>query len=333
MPIFLHGLALQYYRGIGPNVQKLRPFKDFNFFIGANNAGKSTVLDFISKYLLAGPKRPVRMSPLEQYRGEKTGTPTAAVGVPVQTFIQSVYKRIGAKAENNNVKEAVPKISGLLADGDFIWIALPFGQFPGTSYLAGQPSATAFRKVLADHQLSNLWSSLTGAGGGGIEEHWIPQTLATLLNAQQESLTFPEVQLIPALRQIGPKSEKFADFSGRGLIDRLAEIQSPDHDKREERLIFDRINKFLQTVTGRVSAQIEVPHNREHILVHMDNKVLPLLSLGTGTHEVIMIAAFCTISENQIVCIEEPEIHLHRDSPDDSGAEVNILRFSDLPAR
>jgi predicted ATPase len=110
-------------------------------------------------------------------------------------------------------------------------------------------------------------------------------------------------------------------------------IQSPDHDKREERLIFDRINKFLQTVTGRVSAQIEVPHNREHILVHMDNKVLPLLSLGTGIHEVIMIAAFCTISENQIVCIEEPEIHLHRDSPDDSGAEVNILRFSDLPAR
>src|SRR6202040_2990741 len=74
-----------------------------------------SVLDFISKYLLAGPKRPVRMSPLEQYRGEKTGTPTAAVGVPVQTFIQKVYQRIGAKAENNNVKEAVPKISGLLA--------------------------------------------------------------------------------------------------------------------------------------------------------------------------------------------------------------------------
>lgn len=43
----------------------------------------------------------------------------------------------------------------------------------------------------------------------------------------------------------------------------------------------------------------------------MDNKVLPLLSLGAGIHEVIMIAAFCTLSENEIVCIEEPEIHLH----------------------
>ena len=116
---------------------------------------------------------------------------------------------------------------------------------------------------------------------------------------------------MPALRQIGPKAQEFSDFSGRGLIDRLAEIQSPDHDKRGDRQIFDRINQFVQAVTGRSSAQIEVPHHREHILVHMDNKVLPLLSLGTGIHEVVMIAAFCTLSEGQIVCIEEPEIHLH----------------------
>ena len=29
----------------------------------------------------------------------------------------------------------------------------------------------------------------------------------------------------------------------------------------------------------------------------------------------------------------EATIAFNRDSPDDSGAEVNILRFSDLPAR
>ena len=40
MPIYLHGLALQFYRGIGPDLQKLAPFKDFNFFIGANNSGQ-----------------------------------------------------------------------------------------------------------------------------------------------------------------------------------------------------------------------------------------------------------------------------------------------------
>ncbi|CUH53423.1 AAA domain-containing protein, putative AbiEii toxin, Type IV TA system [Shimia marina] len=43
----------------------------------------------------------------------------------------------------------------------------------------------------------------------------------------------------------------------------------------------------------------------------MDNKVLPLSSLGTGIHEVILIAAFCTIHQHKIMCLEEPEIHLH----------------------
>ncbi|WP_298854254.1 AAA family ATPase [uncultured Ruegeria sp.] len=43
----------------------------------------------------------------------------------------------------------------------------------------------------------------------------------------------------------------------------------------------------------------------------MDGKVLPLSSLGTGIHEVILIAAFCTIHQGKIICLEEPEIHLH----------------------
>jgi predicted ATP-dependent endonuclease of OLD family len=95
------------------------------------------------------------------------------------------------------------------------------------------------------------------------------------------------------------------------LIERLATIQNPDHNRREDRLKFANINGFLQSVTGQSTAEIEIPHNRSHILVHMDDRVLPLRSLGTGIHEVIMIAAFCTLSENEIICIEEPEIHLH----------------------
>ncbi len=56
---------------------------------------------------------------------------------------------------------------------------------------------------------------------------------------------------------------------------------------------------------------IEVPHDRRYVQVNMDGKVLPLSSLGTGIHEVIMLAAFCTLYDDQIICIEEPEIHLH----------------------
>jgi hypothetical protein len=198
-----------------------------------------------------------------------------------------------------------------MAENGVIWVREPPSDLRNLTYLADRPTVAAFREIMADRQLVHIWSRITGASGGGIEQHWIPETLSALLQAQRPSLSFPDVKLIPAIREIGPKSQEFSDFSGRGLIDRLAEIQSPDHDMRQERQTFDRINDFLQTVTGKKSAQIEVPHNREHVLVHMDNKVLPLTSLGTGIHEVIMIGAFCTLSQNQIICIEEPEIHLH----------------------
>ena len=59
------------------------------------------------------------------------------------------------------------------------------------------------------------------------------------------------------------------------------------------------------------SASIEIPYERDMILVHMDQKTLPLESLGTGVHEVIILAAAATLLENTVVCVEEPEIHLH----------------------
>jgi predicted ATPase len=51
MPSFLHALALRHYRGIGSEIQNLVAFKEFNFLIGANNAGKSTILNFLHKHL------------------------------------------------------------------------------------------------------------------------------------------------------------------------------------------------------------------------------------------------------------------------------------------
>lgn len=50
MPIYLSSLSLKNYRGIDASIVKMSPFKSFNFFIGANNSGKSTVLNFISRH-------------------------------------------------------------------------------------------------------------------------------------------------------------------------------------------------------------------------------------------------------------------------------------------
>ncbi|KWV56660.1 hypothetical protein AS156_04060 [Bradyrhizobium macuxiense] len=312
MSIYLEGLAVQFFRGIGPAKQELGPFKDFNFFIGANNAGKSTILDLIHRHLNKRKDVP-SVDTVDAYAGAKTGTFYFAVGLSIPTFIDAVIAKFGPIAKSrgfndNQVRtfsQSIKSISEAMADDEMIWM-----QKDRRSGDPIEPMMLQRVKAAIDHRdWQLLWNAFTSTTGGGIDQHWIPQTLTLFYDAQPQ--TFPAIRFIPTHRQVGAEADAFRDFSGKGLIGRLAELQSPDHDKRVDFLLFERINSFLQTVTGRKEARIEIPHNRKHVLVHMDNKVLPLSSLGTGIHEVVLIAAFCTISQKEIVCIEEPESHLH----------------------
>ncbi|WP_137152136.1 ATP-binding protein [Devosia sp. FKR38] len=305
MPVLLQGLALKFYRGIGPELQRVGPFKSFNFFIGANNAGKSTVLNFIADILpnAWGSGGARRLEALEQYRGEKTGELSFALGVPVAEFVENGLSII-PEISRNAWRDSLVAIANQAQVDGMVWVVRDNAR---AALL--ENDVLKYERLLDRDQWYGLWRQLSRASGGSLRDYWIPNSLDRLVSVQ--SITPPKVRLIPSLRQIGPKGAGFNDFSGIGLIDRLAEVQSPDHDKRSERKIFDKINVFLQRVTDRADAIIEVPHHRDHLLVHMDNKVLPLSSLGMGIHEVIMIAAFCTITENEAICIEEPEIHLH----------------------
>jgi AAA15 family ATPase/GTPase len=122
-----------------------------------------------------------------------------------------------------------------------------------------------------------------------------------------------KISLIPAIREVGNPGTTFNEneFNGQGLIDGLAQLQHPDHFEQEKKEQFEKINQFLRTVTDNESAKIEIPHDKSKILVEMDGKTRPLQSLGTGIHEVIILAAAATIKENQVICMEEPELHLH----------------------
>jgi predicted ATP-dependent endonuclease of OLD family len=64
-------------------------------------------------------------------------------------------------------------------------------------------------------------------------------------------------------------------------------------------------------VIGKPDARLEIPVSEKTIHVEIDGKTLPLENLGTGIHEVIILAIAATLLQDQIICIEEPEIHLH----------------------
>ncbi|WP_157375978.1 AAA family ATPase [Burkholderia ubonensis] len=288
----------------------MAPFKTFNFFIGANNAGKSAILSFISRHIppkltTPGLSAISTIEPLETHGGS-TGAPIhMALGIETDTFVSSIMERIPHPQHKGQALPFINRIAEVLSNCGHVWFKspVPYGQRLELIY-----DLRTITPLIGHDEWRFIWNILTGQQGGGLQT-WVQGAMQVLSDATQFSL--PASYLIPAIREVGPTGAKLADYSGKGLIDRLAEIQSPDHDKRSDRDLFDKINHFLATVTAVGSAQIEIPHNRQHILVHMDGKILPLSSLGTGIHEVIMLASFCTLIRGGIVCVEEPEIHLH----------------------
>lgn len=316
MSVYLHGLRLKNYRGIGTEEQTIAPLKKCNFFIGTNNSGKSCVLNFISGHLHnvakvrhSGPAA-FTLLPLEIHQGAVLSQVEIAIGLPKSLILTLGTTRLEERGHDAN--SLAVKILRDLLDGiseqDFLWLSVNATNL--NAPVLSNLDLDKIRHFLSDRQWEVLWNAFTGYGRGDIKTSWIPQVIENLISLHRAT-EFPRAKIIPAIRQIGSKGGSFDDYSGAGLIDRLAELQNPGPTERDLKKKFERINNFLQEITGDVSVSIEIPHNREEVLVHKGNRVLPLSSLGTGIHEVVMIASFCTLTEGSIVCIEEPEIHLH----------------------
>ena len=312
--VFLHGVALANYRGIGETPQLIGPFSQFNFFIGPNNSGKSCILNFIARHLnlfVCTQHNPIsgrsiqKLMDFDVHIGATQHRVDMGIGIPKSIILNMLIESVSRYQNTHNL---LNEILNQLSEKELIWFKRKSPEQP-LSFFQGDPEYEKFCLLGHSRQWQELWGALRKMTGGSLQDHWVNESLEHITRIIDTKI--PQINLIPAIREISPKGASFDDWTGKGLIEELARLQNPDVHERDKRKIFDKINSFLQAVTENTSATIEIPHDRNHVIVHMDKKILPLESLGTGIHEVIMLAAFCTLMEKQIVCIEEPEIHLH----------------------
>lgn len=326
-----NGFGFSGYRSIGNELVKISPLKKINFIIGQNNAGKSNIINFLYhhyNYFLGSIKRGKR-----HYSGNYKDSPTyheldknlasgnenVSIAFPLfgkayEDFLDGLLPSIETKSIKTTVqfkmKAARGHLEKLLSyfknDNEVFWF----------EYKASSPRAdfTLFyeediiEKILQNAEWEELWQQLSGKQGGDLRRDWIPETLE-IISYKPEST--PRIEIIPAIRRIGDSGSEGDDYSGIGIIDRLARLESPGLGSLQNRNKFNEINNFLKNVLDNNSAKITIPYERDTILVEIDKKILPLSSLGTGIHEVVILASASTILQDTIVCIEEPELHLH----------------------
>jgi AAA15 family ATPase/GTPase len=308
----IQGFGFSGYRSVGKDLIKVGPLKKINLIIGQNNTGKSNIIRFLNEHYnnILNSLNPDRLLYTSGSNLSFKSIDTSQSG--------GSFKPRFALCTNISDLEIIknPKIDKIvrssfcvdIKDRDYVWFEYSCDAL-NHQYYPLIPNVDELLPILESHEWQALWSSLTGKGSGSLREYWIPQTMQHIF--EKIRLDPQKIELIPDIRRIGDPETQANDFSGLGIIDRLAQLQNPSLDNQKDKQRFEKINLFLRTVLENGEATLEIPYKRDAILVHMDEKTLPLSSLGTGIHEVIIIAAAATLLEDAVLCIEEPELHLH----------------------
>jgi len=311
------GIGLSLYRSFGPEVQRIGPFGRINLLIGQNNVGKSNILNFIGKHYSAivlsakGTSTQFNFSPLDKHHGTESPHFKFELGLMLNGAMHNEIIKTRFDGEAIYLQPLVEKIlksktlSGSLSVAWFPYVANWGG---GPQLERSIVQSLIAENITQQNQWFTLWAHLTHQQGGNLEQHWVYETIKALSPA---AFAPPPINLIPAIRKIGESGTSPHDYSGMGIIDRLAELQNPSYDRPELRSKFDAINLFVQSVLDDTKVILEVPFDKKEILVNKDGRRLPLSHLGTGLHEVITLAVAATILDNTLLCLEEPELHLH----------------------
>lgn len=317
----LKGFGFSGYRSFGNELAIIFPLKKVNLIIGKNNAGKSNVVNFLkdqyayflgkarNQSLITSRQQEIPFKDVDRHFSRERATHRISFPIPQDEVDDYINSKLTDENRHRTPRNLAKKLlsSDAFADSNGnVWFTYSSDNPNGDFKL--EINVESITPVLEYREWNQLWGALTHRSGGNIQSHWIPETIRYLAYIPSDS---PSVEVIPAIRKIGAAGSQANDYSGEGIIERLAKIQNPPLAEQAKKEKFLAINKFVREVFENSTAEIEIPYARDMILIHMDEKTLPLESLGTGVHEVIILAAAATLLENSILCVEEPELHLH----------------------
>lgn len=308
--VLVDGFAVGGYRSFGSGVQRVAPLSKLSLLVGQNNSGKSNVLRFLHRHygeLLEAAARPhatmrTTFEALDEHRPQSA---RLRFGV-AEARDSEHFGQVANALSLPHQKDGFDKLLDALSDEwGLVWFFYR-SMTPANNSLEFDPDWLA---TLPDDSgvWMPIWHGLTGRAGG-VPTTWVNETLRAISPAQQVA---PDVALVPAVRQVGQAALTDADYSGVDIIERLADLQHPAISEHHKKQRFREITDFARSVLDTVDVEIEIPVQRDTIHLSIGGKWLPIESLGTGIHEVMILAAAATVVTNHLVLIEEPELHLH----------------------
>lgn len=307
----LGGLSIEGFRNFLPGQpQRIGPLSKVHLLAGPNNSGKSNVLR-VAQYLVPTIIGGGRFEWQRGDRPEDFPNSPLYVGIGVGVSVDDLREKLGPRPDF--LLGLLEAANAFDREDEVVWLEFEW-QEQGAWQISLRLTEEITQVAVTEgtrQQLSDLSSHFTRQTGG--EGHHDAVRVLNALPSVLELQTIPAVQTIGAFRRIAPAvNETPTEFLyGTGLTDRLAQLQHPPYGQHEELERFRRINQFVGTLLDDPETRIEVPHGNDEILVIHEGRRLPLVNYGTGVEEAVILASASTVLSHNLICIEEPEIHLH----------------------
>jgi predicted ATPase len=315
------GFEISGFRSFYSEPQRVFPLGKMTVVAGPNNSGKSNIFRFAEKFLSplsGGGTSTAALDPLDvPILPEGTAVPPFVFGVAMQSddptnYLEEIFQyRARIHSTTKDALEDLVRHPGLYSEEDgAFWFRFERSDPNGTPVLSNVALQSVFADMAGrDRDFSDAAGNLTGSASG------LDANIQNIVQRLAQPLVYPRVITIPAFREIisdGSPDPNLTRLDGRGLPGFLHALHSPSAERyREDSKKFQRINSFLQTVLEEEDAQIAIPYNSTTVHVSVGGRVLPIESLGAGVSQVVMLAAAATWYSGALVCIEEPEVHLH----------------------
>lgn len=317
------GIGLAYYRSFGSKMQYINDLGKVNIIIGKNNSGKSNILRFLKKFQLSGWSR--------NNFDDKLDLNSIDGDSIIELAIQVKKSSENTGCFYEKILELLPDLQHRIPEWkDSFWISYYIDlsdnsspEHPKFDSIKEQIKKAYTMDEIKDIVLSKLAYAKERYDNNkkknidyeeeiDYEYEDSEDDLLNIIGWQFHILNgdYPvDVYLIDSYRKI--TSEETWESNGRGLISKLNKLKQPYWTNYEDKEIFVKINSFVKSILNTSNVEIDIPDSKDDLYISMDGKLLPLNSLGTGIHQVIIMAVACTLISNSVVCIEEPEIYLH----------------------
>lgn len=308
------GFGVQGFRSFGKDsIVRFGPMNKVHLVVGRNNVGKSNALRTLHHLLTPFRDAPSSGAKLFQDRDD---TPRSwSYGDQHRVSLcfrddEALWSKLGLSGQSR-VQDGFRNPAFMLGGEGVIWFDFVLAKLSngGSGYGLVLDAEQFAQARLSTQSLAGSVSSQTSSDDHAnlvhISSRWnLPQYL-------------PRTLWVDTVRELtpgsadDPKGKVFS--SGRGLIPALAKLKNPPvRTYEEDTAKFAALERFVQDVLDDHQATVQIPDDKSTLIVVLEGKrAMPLEALGTGVGEVVLLAAVATGFKDHLICIEEPETHLH----------------------